>query len=180
MTTAAVVLAAGGSTRFADGHKLLADFHGRALWEWAVDHALQAGLDETVLVVGAVPLPAPAPVRIVENPRWSDGMSTSVQAAIAACDGHEAVVIGLADQPTIPPDAWSAVAAGTAPISVATYSGRRGNPVRLSREVWPLLPVSGDEGARVLMRAQPELVEEIECWGDPADVDTVEDLRRWS
>jgi CTP:molybdopterin cytidylyltransferase MocA len=187
VTTAAVVLAAGGGTRFAGRtHKLLADFRGRPLWTWSVDAAITAGLDDVIVVMGALTLaPLAAGVRVVHNDAWADGQATSVQTAIhaAGAAGHDAIVVGLADQPLVVPSAWRAVAAvrdPDHPIAVATYGGVRGNPVRLSADVWSLMPNSGDAGARVLMAERPALVVEVACDGDPADVDTVEDLSRWS
>ena len=185
MRTAAVVLAAGAGTRYgAPDHKLLADFRGRPLVTWAVDAAVEAGLDETIVVVGAVPLTEVLPdgVVVVDNPAWEAGAAGSLRCAVdrAAADGVEAVVVALGDQPLLEPSAWRAVAASDAPIAVATYDGHRGHPVRLDRTVWPLLPTDGDEGGRVVMRRRPELVREIPCRGAPTDMDTVEDFDRWS
>ncbi|HUQ39060.1 MAG TPA: nucleotidyltransferase family protein [Acidimicrobiales bacterium] len=185
MTVAAVVLAAGGGTRFGGAtHKLLSEFRGRPLVEWAVERALEAGLDDVLVVSGAVDLRdvVPAAARVVANPRWAEGQATSLTAGIAAADagGHDAVVIGLGDQPLLTTEAWRLVAATDAPVAVATYRGERRHPVRLSRSVWPLMPTEGDTGARVLFVQRPELVVEVACPGEPADVDTVEDLDRWS
>lgn len=185
---AGVVLAAGSGERFrrsgGDGAKQRALVGGAAVLTRALEPALAAGLAEVVLVQGAVDLAdlAPAGVTVLHNPRWADGIATSLQVALAHLGAHRAVVVGLGDQPAIPVGAWAAVAAAPdePPIAVATYEGRRGNPVRLAASIWPLLPAAGDEGARALMRGRPELVREVPCTGDPHDIDTLEDLHRWS
>jgi len=183
----AAVLAAGGSTRFGERAKQLAPFRGRPLLSWAVDAAVGAGVFERVVVVaGAVDVrPAvPAGVDVVENPRWSSGQATSLAVAVdeARAGGYDALVVGLGDQPFVGPEAWRAVATAAvdAPIVVATYDGRRGNPVRLTPSVWEDLPSTGDEGARRLMVGRPELVGEVACPGNAADIDTQEELDRWS
>jgi CTP:molybdopterin cytidylyltransferase MocA len=93
-----------------------------------------------------------------------------------------AVVVGLGDQPFIPAETWAAIA--NAPteqqIVVATYRGLRRNPVRIAARWWGEIPRTGDEGARPLLRNRAEFVHELPCNGDPADIDTVEDLLRWS
>ncbi len=183
----AAILAAGGSTRFGTGSKLIAHFRGEPLVSIAVRAALEAGCFDRVLVVtGAVDLSGVLPSGIVTipNERWQTGQASSVRAAADAARGlgAESVVIGLGDQPFVDADAWRSV--GTcptdAPILVATYGGKRGNPVRLRNDVWEDLPQDGDEGARVLFRLRPELVSEVACSGSAIDIDTQEDLERWN
>jgi len=182
--TAAVVLCAGGSRRFGPGQsKLLADFRGRPLVSWALEHAAAAQVGELIVVVGPTDLSHYVPVGaiVVANPAWASGQASSLQAGIEAARirGHGAVVVGLGDQPLVPPEAWAAVAASGSTIAVATFEGRRAPPTRLEQSIWSLLPRDGDEGARVVMKARPELVEEVPCIGDAIDVDTAEDLSRW-
>ena len=184
-TTIAVVLAAGAGRRFTGPtHKLLAEVDGTSLARRAVDAALAAAIGPVVVVTGAIdpfPVGAPDGVTCVHHPGWADGQATSLQAGIRAATelGATAVVVGLADQPFVAPAAWRAVAASSAPIAVATYAGRRRNPVRLAAEVWPLLPTTGDSGARTVMSLRPDLVEEVPCPGSPDDIDTWEDLASW-
>jgi len=183
-----VILAAGQGERYeGDTPKLLAPFRGQPLLEWAIGAVLAAGLDETVVVVGArageISAGLPACVTVLHNDAWSRGMATSLQVALdhARGAGHCAVVVGMADQPFVTTEAWRRVAAHVAdPIAVATYAGDRRNPVRLDRSVWSLVPPEGDEGMRRVMRLRPELVGEVPCPGHGADIDTLEDLDRWS
>ncbi len=182
MTVAAVVLAAGEGSRFAGpSHKLLANLRGRPVVTWSVQAALEAALDETLVVIGAVDLAdhLPGGLTVLHNESWASGQASSLRVAMDWCarQGHSAAVVGLGDQPLVPAAAWRAVAtAATGPIVTATFGGKRRPPVRLDDSVWPLLPVTGDEGARALMAGRPELVFEVACDGDPVDIDTVEDL----
>jgi CTP:molybdopterin cytidylyltransferase MocA len=185
---AAVLLAGGSGSRFAasggQGHKLLADFRGRPLIDWALDAVTAAAIGPVWLVTGAATPPVPDGVEIVANPRWSEGMATSLQAAVARArrePGCDAIVVGLADQPLVTAEAWRLVAAADAtPIARATYDDGPGHPVRLGAALWAELPLSGDEGARRIIRVRPGLVQDVACPGNPADVDTREDVQRWS
>ena len=185
MSTAAVVLAAGGGTRFAGpGHKLLSVLDGRPLIAHVLDAVIESAIGPVLVVTGAADLEGLLPdgVENVANPRWAEGQATSLRAGIDAADalGVDAVVVGLGDQPGVPAEAWRRVAASTSPIAVATHGGRRRNPVRLARSVWPELPRHGDEGARSLVSARPDLVDGVACPGNPDDIDTQEDLQRWN
>ena len=186
----AILLAAGGGSRFGGG-KLLADFGGRPLVTAALEALSGAPVDETVVVLGARAeemrrLCEPYGVRTVENAEWERGQSTSVLAGLRSLGPEaRAAVVLLGDQPLVGAGVVGRLVAAHyegAKIAVATYGGRRRNPVLFAREVWPLLEgeLAGDEGARSVLRRHPELVVEVPCdgVGDPADVDTREDLRR--
>ena len=166
--TVPILLAAGAGSRFTGaGHKLDATIAGRSVAQRAIAAALESGVGPLLVVTGANPITLPDGATEVLNPDWAAGQMTSVRRGIDAARelGATAVVIGLADQPFVTAEAWRAVAASTSPIAVATYDGRRGNPVRLHESVWHLLPESGDEGARALIRVRPDLVEQIPCRG---------------
>lgn len=182
------MLAAGGGSRFGGG-KLLAELGGRPIIEAVFDNLGKAPVDEIIAIVGADAkrlreVCERYGVRTVANEEWERGQSTSVLAGLRACGGEAAVVL-LGDQPFIGAEAVERLVAAFAEgakVAVATYEGKRRNPVLFSREVWPLLEaeLAGDEGARSVLRRHPELVVEVPCEGvgDPTDVDTRVDLRR--
>jgi CTP:molybdopterin cytidylyltransferase MocA len=188
--TVAVLLAAGAGSRFlGSGHKLLATLPhggGTSIFELSLQQVLAAGFTTIVVVTGAAAIPpsmlAYPHVTVVHNNRWADGQSGSVLMGIHEAQRLKAsaVVVGLADQPFVTAEAWRRVANAATPIAVATYFGRNGNPVRLHESIWPLLPNSGDSGARDLIRLRPELVSQVDCPGSAADIDTQEDLAQWT
>ena len=179
-----VLLAAGRGSRFGGlHHKLLTAVAGKTVYEWALQSALAANIGPVAVVWGSVELPrheASEAVTYLHNEEWATGMASSVQRALQWANerGLQSVVIGLGDQPCIPPSAWTAVAHSTSPLAVATYAGVRANPVKLHAEFFALVPKTGDEGARSLLRSHPELVAEVPCTGSGIDVDHVEDIER--
>jgi molybdenum cofactor cytidylyltransferase len=190
------MLAAGAGSRFSDiGHKLTAMLPATAtrpaepVIRRSLAAVVAAAVGPVVVVTGRLSRSDlgldGSEIETTHNADWASGQMTSVRAGLEIAERHHSTVavVGLADQPGIDPDAWRAVAhaatAGPMPIAVATYDGRRGNPVALHRSVWDLLATGGDEGARSLMRVHPELVGEVPCTGSPTDIDTAEDLRRW-
>lgn len=182
MGAAAVILAAGAGYRFVGPtHKLRTQIDGTAMVRRCIDAALASGIGPVLVVTGAEPLAdlLPPPVTEVRAADWSAGQSHSLAAAVAAVEPTraDALVVGLGDMPGVTAACWRAVADAQGPIAVATFNGHRRPPVKLAREVWPELPREGDEGARALMLARPDLVREVTVAGDGRDVDTVDDLR---
>ena len=193
----AILLAAGGGHRFqGNTHKLLTPVAGpgggrRSVVEHALRAVIASDIGPVVVVSGAVDLAdtlatvtadvVERSITAIEHDGWAAGQASSLAVGVrTAIDlGATSVVVGLGDQPGITPAAWRRVASAAQPIAVATYDGRRGNPVRLASDVWPLLPTEGDEGARSLMRLRPDLVGEVACDGSAFDIDTLEDLARW-
>ena len=185
----AIVLAAGEGRRFG-GTKQLELVSGKPLVQYAVDAAAGAGLGEIVVVLGhdaervrdALELPEIA--RIVVNERFAQGQSTSLAAGLEVLDdSSDAAVVLLADQPGITAEDVRALARMYAlrrsPVVRLRFRNGPG-PALLSREIWhDVLALQGDTGARALIDAHPELVEEVHLDEDaPADVDTREDLGR--
>ncbi len=181
---AGLLLAAGGGSRFG-GPKALVEFEGERLADRGVRLLAEGGCRPVLIVLGAADVPVAGAV-VVRNPGWASGMGSSLRAGLHALPpAAPAVVIALADQPLVRPEAVrrliAAFEAG-ARVAVAAYGGAPRNPVLIAREHLAEVAAlaEGDVGARPFLRAHPELVTAVPCddAGDPADVDTPADLRR--
>ena len=199
---AGVVLAAGLSSRFGEGDKLLATLEGEPLVVHAVRTLTGADLDAVAVVVdpasgvsGALAdaglagddtdADAGADVALVENPDAAAGQATSVRRGVAWARGAadaDAVVFALGDMPRVRPETVDRLAAawrdGRGSALAAAHDGRRGNPVLFdSRHFDALAAVSGDAGGRsVFENAADSAVVETDDPGVRGDVDTRADL----
>ncbi len=185
----AVVLAAGGASRYGELKQTL-PWQNTTLVGYAVDVARHSDVVETALVVGARAESVAAAAggratRVVHNPDWEQGLSTSVRAGVQALsEGADAALFMLADQPKVTSAVVDALLQRyyetLAPIVVATYGGRRGNPTLFDRCLWPeLMEVAGDQGGRALIEKYRDVAQFVEV-GEAAalDIDTPDDYRR--
>ena len=121
-------------------------------------------------------------ITLIQNHNYEEGQATSLRSALAVAreDGHTSITVGLGDMPLVPAEAWKSVAEAQGQLVTATFSGNRRPPVKIEDELWSLIPISGDEGARSLLRLRPDLLNEVPCEGSPIDIDTRSDLERWN
>jgi CTP:molybdopterin cytidylyltransferase MocA len=185
---AGLVLAAGRSSRFG-APKQLALLAGRPLLDHVLALGIEAGLRPLVAVVPpwlspTAVRPRPASLRWVANPHPELGVRHSLALGLAALGEApgplpEAVVILLADQPTLSPDAIRRVISGRGPrpVVAAFAEGRLGHPVLIERSHWRLVEQIRDEGGLgPMLTHRPDLVTAVEFPGHPLDVDRPEDL----
>lgn len=122
----------------------------------------------------------------VENPRWEEGMFTSIQAGLAALPPEaEAFFVALGDMPLIPVSAYIALMEAYRPgfVLVPAYEGRRGHPVLVPRALMAeAAPPVGDQGLRSILRKHPERVMEVPLTNEGIciDLDTPEEYSTWS
>lgn len=191
---AGLILAAGRSRRMGPLNKVLAEVDGTPMVIAAIRSFREAGVDPVLVVTGheadeIEAALAGAPVEVVRNPRYEDGMGTSVAEGVAALEEIvDGVLIGLADMPRVSADtvrrllqAFEAAAPGDASVWVPVHRGKRGNPVLWSAFFFPELEtLAGDIGGRALLSDHAEAVHEVPV-DDPGvllDVDTRDALDR--
>jgi molybdenum cofactor cytidylyltransferase len=122
---------------------------------------------------------------VVENPNYARGQLSSLKVGLAEAfgSGADAAIVHLADHPLVTPATFRALVDGynktRRPIVVARFRGRRGHPVIFDHSVFAeLMAASEDEGARVVVNADPQrvLYVDVEDPGVVLDLDTPADL----
>jgi molybdenum cofactor cytidylyltransferase len=187
---AAIILAAGRSTRMGGPNKLLAELDGKKLVRIATEQALASKAGEVIVVTGhQAELVEQAleglKVKFVRNPDFAGGLASSVKAGVAAVRANaDGAVICLGDMPLIDAHLIDRLIEAFAPdrgnlIVVPVADGRRGNPVLWSRRFFnELMTLDGDIGARHLIARHSEAVVEVPVEGNGAflDIDTPQAL----
>lgn len=189
MSTAAVVLAAGGSKRLGRT-KQLEPWGDTNLLSHVVARTLEFPVDEVWVVIGhdsdrILEEADLGDAFVVENLEWEEGIASSLRVALDAltrlsrCD-RALIVIG--DQPDVPVETVEELMASHdvegRPVTLPKYRYNWGNPVIVDRSLWArLMSLEGDEGAKRLWQAHPEWVNEV-WFSDtgPRDVDTEADV----
>jgi molybdenum cofactor cytidylyltransferase len=188
---AGLVLAAGRSTRMGEANKLLLPVRGKPMLRHAVAAQLASTAQPVLVVTGhqhgeVEAALAGLDVIVLPNPDFAEGLATSLRAGIAAVpESAPGVIVSLGDMPNVTGPVLDrlAQAFADAPDALAvvpTLLGQRGNPVLLSRALFPAVAqLTGDQGARRLLEEAGDAVVEVPL-DDPAialDVDTPEALQ---
>jgi len=183
---AAVVLAAGRSTRMGGPNKMLAELGGKPLVRMVAEQALASTASPVIVVTGHQAEDVEAAlsglnVTFVRNPDFASGLASSVKTGIGAVPTDAAgALVCLGDMPLIDAHLIDKLIGAFSPergslIVVPTCDGRRGNPVLWSRRFFgELMGLSGDIGGRHLVDHHSEAVVEVPVDGDGAflDIDT--------
>lgn len=183
---AALVLAAGRSSRMAPANKLLIEVDGVPMARRAVDAALASQAVATIAVIGNEAARvrqafAGCDIAIVENPDFAAGLSSSLRAGLASLpDDIDGVLVLLGDMPRITAAHLDRLIAAFAPdegraICIPTHRAKRGNPILWDARFLPdMRTLDGDQGARGLIGRHADQVCEVEMPDDAVllDVDT--------
>jgi molybdenum cofactor cytidylyltransferase len=185
----AVVLAAGGSSRFGRPKQLLI-FRGETLVGRAVRVAMEAHCGPVVVVVGESGNAIRDVLRdssavIVKNAEWYRGLGTSIRCGLRSCgDSIDAVVLLACDQPLVDSTIVAALIAeherSGKPIVASRYANTLGIPALFDRSCFEaLLALPAAAGAKALIAARPNDVASIAFEDGAVDIDTPEDFKRF-
>jgi len=198
-STAAIILAAGSSSRMGAGrHKLLLPLNERPVLAHVIEAALASQARPVIVVLGhqaeqvriqIASYSTDSAITHVENPDYLQGMSTSMRVGLMYLQSQidtkiasvDSALIMLGDQPLVTQrildtliDTWHTTGK---PIVAPLYDGKRGNPTLFAASLFPeLVQVTGDEGGRSVVERHQQELATVEL-GDAVanyDVDTWE------
>jgi molybdenum cofactor cytidylyltransferase len=190
-TISAILLAAGQSKRMGRLKQLM-PLEQSTIVEEAVDNLLGSAVDEVIVVVGykaedVMAAIAARPIKLVTNPDYEQGISTSIIAGLNMVQSKvQAVMIALGDLPLIDSQTINTLIEEFCNhdkgIAFPTYQGKKGHPVIFAiKYKGELLKLKGDVGAREVIKCHPDDVLEVEVASESvvADFDTTNDYQAY-
>jgi molybdenum cofactor cytidylyltransferase len=191
--TGAVILAAGGSSRFGQPKQLL-QFRGKTLVRTIINAACEAGCSPVVVVIGSNgekvhPELANANVMEVRNANWQRGIGSSIRSGVQALTSHapdvEAILLLVCDQPAVSaPFIERLIATREATkkdIVASSYADTVGVPAVFNRFLFKELLALGDEsGAKSIILQNPERVAQFAFPEGAIDIDTLQDWEKFN
>lgn len=190
--TTGILLAAGPGSRLGLGPKALLPFRGRTLVEILADVLRQGGCHEVVVVLGAEASRVLTTVdldrhKVVVNPEWQSGMGSSFRLGVQSANFSDHVLVALVDQPGLSSDTVARLISAhrSGRVTAAGYGEpggalTRGHPLLLDALLKEAAArsASGDAGARLFLKANPGLIDVVDCSDQSGgqDLDTPDQL----
>ena len=188
--TAIIILAAGSASRFGSAKQLFR-FGNKTLIQHVIDEAIAAKAGLVIVVTGAhadeVSKNINQEVQIIFNEQWKEGMASGIAAGVnksIALNNHvNKIIIAVCDQPFISADLFKQLVAKQhetgRPIIACAYADTLGTPVLFTQKYFHALRVlQGDEGAKKILKSNPEDVATISFPRGNIDIDTIEDYKK--
>ncbi|MFO1388258.1 NTP transferase domain-containing protein [Cellvibrio sp.] len=189
MSLHALILAAGGSSRFGAEPKQLAKINGQTMLERAVESALS--ISDTSVVLGCEHqrlMPVVQMAGVIIHSEWQEGIGSSIACGVASLPNNvSAVMVLLCDQVAVTAEDLKLLVKcynnslrneSAGQITCATYAGRLGVPAIFPRRYFPqLISLKGDVGAKKILEANAVLTVPLERAA--IDIDTPENLNHF-
>ena len=188
--TGIIILAAGKSSRLGSAKQLL-QFNNKTLLQHVVDEAIASGAEPIVVVTGSYAeevskIVSQAEIITIYNESWEEGMASSIATGVQTIrtkyDYINKVIIAVSDQPFVTSSLFMQLHqkqsdSGKGMVA-CMYSNTLGTPVLFTQKYFgELLNLQGDEGAKKIVKANPDDVALIDFPQGNIDIDTISDYQ---
>jgi molybdenum cofactor cytidylyltransferase len=185
-----IILAAGRSARLGSPKQLL-PYADKNLLQHSIDVAVESSMKPVIVILGSEIEEIERKIDyrgviIAKNPDWESGMASSVVCGIKTLNklhpDIESVILMVCDQPFVTAgllnDLIKRQKASGSSIIASSYDNIKGTPALFHKKHFPeLVSLTGDTGARSLLKKYAETLQTIPFEKGGIDIDTIEDYR---